>query len=147
MGKKVIVPEFVADWYEQTGKYNEWFNWFYRWGRGEEESMIESWVLDWMQDFNEKAFVDMFHNGYEIAEEIEKQKMHKDTRFPLQKIKDERRFYEMFAENELDEWDRGYLEGLEFAMESIDRLDDSLLSEVKRITDSYKKGATINKNE
>lgn len=45
----------------------------------------------------------------------------------------------MFKDNELDEWDRGYLEDLEFAMENIDRLDDSLLSEVKRITDSYKK--------
>lgn len=138
MGKKVIVPEFVADWYEQTGKYNEWFNWFYRWGRGEEEGMIENWLLDWMQDFHEKVFVDMFHNGYEIVEEIEKVKMHKDTRAPLQKIKDERRFYEMFEDIELDEWDRGYLEGLKFAIESNDRLDDSLLSEVKRITDSYK---------
>ena len=62
-----------------------------------------------------------------------------DTRPPLQKIKEEQHFYEMFEKNELDEWDRGYLEGLEFAMESIDRLDDSLLSEAKRITDSYKK--------
>ena len=53
------------------------------------------------------------------------------TRSPLQKVKKEQRFY--------DEWDRGYLEGLEFAMESINRLDDSLLSEAKRITDSYKK--------
>ena len=140
MGKKVIVPEFVADWYEQTGKHTEWFNWFYRWGRGEEGSMLESWVMDWMQDFNEKAFVDMFHNGYEIIEEIERKKINKDTRSSLQKIKDERRFYEMFEDNELDEWDRGYLEGLKFAMESIDRLDDSLLSEVKKITDSYKKG-------
>ena len=59
--------------------------------------------------------------------------MKKDTRSTLQKIKDERRFY--------DEWDRGYLEGLEFAMKSIDRLGDSLLSEAKRITDSYKKGS------
>ena len=60
--------------------------------------------------------------------------MKKDTRSPLQKI------YEMFEDHELDEWDRGYLEGLEFAMESINRLDNSLLLEVKRITDSYKKG-------
>ena len=66
--------------------------------------------------------------------------MKKDTRSPLQKIKDERRFYEMFEDVELDEWDRGYLEGLKFAMESIDKLDDTLLLEVKRITDSYKKG-------
>ena len=67
--------------------------------------------------------------------------MKKDTRSPLQKI------YEMFEDNELDEWDRGYLEGLEFAMESIDILDDSLLLEVKRITDSYKKGATTNEKK
>ena len=66
--------------------------------------------------------------------------MKKDTRSPLRKIKDERRFYETFENHELDEWDRGYLEGLEFVMESIDRLDDSMMSEVKRITDSYKKG-------
>lgn len=71
--------------------------------------------------------------------------MEKDTRSPLKKIKDERRFYEMFKDNELDEWDRGYFEGLEFAMESIGRLDDSLLSEVKRITDSYKKGKNYTK--
>ena len=73
--------------------------------------------------------------------------MKKDTRSPLRKIKDERRFYEMFEDNELDEWDRGYLEGLEFAMESINRLDDTLLSEAKRITDSYKKGANINEKK
>ena len=147
MGEKVMVPEFVADWYEQTGKYTEWFNWFYKWSRSEERSTLENWVIDWMQDFNEKAFVDMFHNGYEIIEEIEKEKIHKDPRSALQKIKDEQRFYEMFEGVELDEWDRGYLEGLKFATESINRLDDSMLSEVKRITDSYKKGATINEKK
>ena len=70
--------------------------------------------------------------NYEVAE------LKLDTRSHLQKI------YEMFEDNELDEWDKGYLEGLEFAMGSIDKLDDSLLSEAKRITDSYKKGANIN---
>lgn len=65
--------------------------------------------------------------------------MKKDTRSPLQKI------YEMFEKGELDEWDRGYLEGLKFAMESINILDESLLLEVKRITDSYKKGKTYTK--
>lgn len=67
--KKVVVPEFVANWYEQTGKHTEWFNWFYKWGRSGEKSVIEGWVMDWMQDFNEKAFVDMFYNGYEIEKE------------------------------------------------------------------------------
>lgn len=72
---KVAVPQFVADWYEQTGKHTEWFNWFYKWGRSEETSTLENWVIDWMQDFNEKDFVDMFHNGYEIVEEFEEEEL------------------------------------------------------------------------
>ena len=42
--------------------------------------------------------------------------MEKDIRSTLQKI------YEMFEDNELDEWDRGYLEGFEFAMEMVKEL-------------------------
>ena len=64
-----VIPEFVAEWYEKEGSRNSWWNWFYKWGRDESRTELESKTIGWMQDFNEEAFVDMFRCGYEVEEE------------------------------------------------------------------------------
>ena len=64
-----VIPKFVADWYEKEGNRNSWWNWFYKWGRDESRSELESKTIRWMQDFNEEAFVDMFRYGYEVEVE------------------------------------------------------------------------------
>lgn len=63
------VPQFVADWYESEGAYNSWWNWFYKWGRDESRTELETKTIRWMQDFNEEKFVDMFRYGYTVEEE------------------------------------------------------------------------------
>lgn len=67
--KKPVIPQFVADWYESEGKRSSWWNWFYKWGRGEHRTDLETKTIRWMQDFNEELFVDMFRFGYEVEEE------------------------------------------------------------------------------
>lgn len=67
--EKPVVPRFVADWYENEGKRSSWWNWFYKWGRDERRSDLETKTIGWMQDYNEEKFVDMFRCGYEVEQE------------------------------------------------------------------------------
>lgn len=64
-----VIPEYVAEWYESEGKRSDWWNWFYKWGRDESRTELESKTIRWMQDFNEELFVDMFRYGYEVERE------------------------------------------------------------------------------
>lgn len=64
-----LIPKFVAEWYESEGKRSSWWNWFYKWGRDERRSDLETKTIGWMQDYNEEKFVDMFRCGYEVEEE------------------------------------------------------------------------------
>lgn len=64
-----VIPKFVADWYESEGKRTSWWNWFYKWGRDEHRTDLETKTIRWMQDFNEELFVDIFRYGYEVEEE------------------------------------------------------------------------------
>ena len=66
---KPVIPQFVAEWYEREGKRSSWWNWFYKWGRGGNQSDLETKTIGWMQDYNEGKFVDMFRYGYEVEEE------------------------------------------------------------------------------
>lgn len=64
-----VIPKFVAEWYESEGAYSSWWNWFYKWGRDESRSDLETKTIKWMQDYNEEKFVDMFKYGYTVEEE------------------------------------------------------------------------------
>ena len=66
-----VVPQVVADWYEQEGSRMMWWNWFYKWGGDQADSRteLEKRAIEWMQDFNEGLFVDIFRYGYEIEKE------------------------------------------------------------------------------
>ena len=79
--KKPVIPQFVADWYESEGKRSSWWNWFYKWGRGEHRTDLETKTIRWMQDFNEELFVDMFRFGYEVEEEQKYQVIIRDGEY------------------------------------------------------------------
>lgn len=64
-----LIPKFVTEWYESEGKRSSWWNWFYKWGRDERRSDLETKTIGWMQDYNEEKFVDMFRFGYEVEKE------------------------------------------------------------------------------
>ena len=64
-----MIPKFVAEWYESEGKRSSWWNWFYKWGRDESRSDLETKTIRWMQDFNEEKFVDIFKCGYKVEKE------------------------------------------------------------------------------
>src|SRR5699024_1650490 len=64
-----VIPKFVAEWYESEGKQSSWWNWFYKWGRDEGRTELETKTIRWMQDFNEEAFVNMFLHGYTVEKE------------------------------------------------------------------------------
>src|SRR5699024_5734930 len=64
-----VIPKFVAEWYESEGKQSSWWNWFYKWGRDEGRTELETKTIRWMQDFNEEAFLNMFMHGYTVEEE------------------------------------------------------------------------------
>lgn len=67
--EKVKIPKFVAEWYESEGKLRSWWNWFYKWGRDDDGDDLEVNIIDWMQDYNEEKFVDVFRYGYEVEKE------------------------------------------------------------------------------
>ena len=64
-----VIPKFMAEWYESEGKQSSWWNWFYKWGRDEGRTELETKTIRWMQDFNEEAFVNMFLHGYTVEKE------------------------------------------------------------------------------
>src|SRR5699024_9408176 len=67
--KLPVIPQFVADWCESEGKRSSWWNWFYKWGRDESRTELETKTIRWMQDYNEEAFVNMFLHGYTVEKE------------------------------------------------------------------------------
>ena len=66
---KPSVPKYVAIWYEEAGKFDSWWNYIYRWGRGEYQGDVGNRIYDWFVDYNEENFVDMFRYGYTVQKE------------------------------------------------------------------------------
>ena len=81
-----VIPKFVAEWYESEGKRNSWWNWFYKWGRDESRTELETKTIRWMQYFNEETFVDMFLHGYEVEEEQKYYVLDKDNIIMIGKV-------------------------------------------------------------
>ena len=82
------IPQIVAEWYESEGKRSSWWNWFYKWGRDEHRTDLETKAIGWMQDYNEEVFVNMFRYGYEVEEEQKYYVMNNDNRMMLVRMTD-----------------------------------------------------------
>ena len=67
--KKPKVYPYVAEWFDEYGSKDSWWNWIYRWGRNEHSSSLEEKVYSWFIDYNEDNFIDMFRYGYEVVQE------------------------------------------------------------------------------
>ena len=81
--QKVVVPQFVADWYEKHKDYLEYDIWEYilHWGKQQKSEFYE-----WMNHANNKplqTLANMHQFGYEVEKEKRYKVVMKETKQPL----------------------------------------------------------------
>nr|DAS53001.1 MAG TPA: Protein of unknown function (DUF1642) [Caudoviricetes sp.] len=94
--QKVVVPQFVADWYEKHKDDLEYDIWEYilHWGKQQKSEFYE-----WMNHANNKPFqtlVNMHQFGYEVEKEKRYKVVIKETKQPLYyNASDDKLFFSM----------------------------------------------------
>lgn len=94
--QKVVVPQFVADWYEENKtnlEYNIW-EYIYNWDK-QNVSQIKSW-FDYPSNKPLQTLINMKQFGYEVEEEKRYKVVIKETKQPLYyNASDDKLFFSM----------------------------------------------------